>query len=67
MGSAAVNKTWSKWREHFIEAHKLREASGISATHAGYHGATNAHANNDRNVNESLAQSTTFQVNFSTT
>ena len=55
-GFSAVNKSWPEWKEHFIEAYELKEASGIAAAQAGYHGADNAHDDDERNLNESLAQ-----------
>ena len=38
----AVNNTWPEWKENFIEAYEVREASGITAGGAGYHGEANA-------------------------
>ena len=40
-GFATVNNRWPKWKEYFIEAYELREASGITAGGVGYHGAVN--------------------------
>ena len=54
-GFVAVNKTWLEWKEHFIKAYTLREASGITAGGAGYHGADNAFDDNVT-LNESLRQ-----------
>ena len=52
---AAINKTWPEWKEHFIEVYELREASGITAGGAGYHGTSNAF-DDDITLDESLTQ-----------
>ena len=54
-GFVAINKTLPKWKEYFIQAYELREASGITAGGAGYHGAENAF-NDDVTLDKSLAQ-----------
>ena len=38
-----MNRTWPEWKEHFIEAYEVREALGITAGGAGYHGAANTY------------------------
>ena len=46
---------WPEWKEHFIEAYELREASGITSGGAGYHGAVTA-LGDDVILDESLTQ-----------
>ena len=55
-GFAAVKRTWPECKSHFIEAYKLRKVLGISAAEVGYYGVANAHNDNKRSLNESLAQ-----------
>ena len=54
-GFVAVNKTWPEWKEYFIKAYELREASVITAGGPGYHGAANVRKD-DGTLDESLAQ-----------
>ena len=50
----AMNKAWPEWKEHFIEAYEVREASGITAGGAGYHSAANTY-DDDVTLDKSLA------------
>ena len=48
-----MNKTWPEWKKNVIEAYEIREASGITAGGAGYHGAANVF-DDDVTLDESL-------------